>query len=381
MDTLSREDSLRLNVLLASKPQALRIDESSMTVYGLSDSGEAKVPLHPNCRDELYLRRVRELISGHVLGSPGGYPVYLRRWTRMGQARDESLEQLLLLGEPEAVVAVVHAQGLSNEQARRAWWAMPSAENARCMLERDAVVQGDMGPELARYLVEYLPFEAEPADMILSIRSCLKPDLIDRETRLGLWRRARQKTAYLVGFLMAVPEDLPEQQTERLSPPALQERLKTLAGDGNPFALYLEFLFSGRGQAFLDACDRVLRKPQNQDVVNLLLDTLGEYFAPLRPPEVDPEAELGQVIAESDALIKACLNDSGPEPLKMVLSALPELTTEARALLILSRMGYAVVRPIFSRSTAIGSLMRRKLEPVISPLRRELAVLRSGEAG
>ena len=29
----------------------------------------------------------------------------------MGQMRDESLEQLLLLGEPEAVVAAVSAQG------------------------------------------------------------------------------------------------------------------------------------------------------------------------------------------------------------------------------------------------------------------------------
>jgi len=29
----------------------------------------------------------------------------------MGQARDETLESLLLLGEPEAVVAVVNASG------------------------------------------------------------------------------------------------------------------------------------------------------------------------------------------------------------------------------------------------------------------------------
>jgi len=44
------------------------------------------------------------MLSSHVLGSPGGYPVFLQRWTRMGQTRDTQLDKLLLLGEPEAVV-------------------------------------------------------------------------------------------------------------------------------------------------------------------------------------------------------------------------------------------------------------------------------------
>ena len=111
---LSSEDNLRLNVLLRNKPLAIRIDESSMILYGLSEKGEAKVQLNPTCRDDHYLRIVRELLSGHVLGSPGGYPVYLQRWTRMGQTRDENLEHLLLLGEPEAVIAVACATGLTD---------------------------------------------------------------------------------------------------------------------------------------------------------------------------------------------------------------------------------------------------------------------------
>ena len=81
---LSSEDTLRLNVLLANKPLAVRIDESRMIVYGLSEQGEAKIQLNPAGRPEQYVRKVRELLSGHILGSPGGYPVYLRRWTRMG---------------------------------------------------------------------------------------------------------------------------------------------------------------------------------------------------------------------------------------------------------------------------------------------------------
>ena len=89
---LTPEDALRINVLLAGTPEAVRIDESSMTLYALSEKGEAKVKLNPNCRDEGYLRKVRETLSSQVLGSPGGYPVYLKRWTRMGQARDSILE-------------------------------------------------------------------------------------------------------------------------------------------------------------------------------------------------------------------------------------------------------------------------------------------------
>ncbi|MGD8712367.1 MAG: sulfur reduction protein DsrS, partial [Thiohalophilus sp.] len=48
---LSNEDALRLNVLLNQNLQAIRIDESKMIVYGLSEKGEASVSLNPNCRD------------------------------------------------------------------------------------------------------------------------------------------------------------------------------------------------------------------------------------------------------------------------------------------------------------------------------------------
>ena len=82
---LSAEDALRLNVLLANQLQAVRIDESSMRVHALSDAGEASVSLNPRGRDDQYLKKVRELLSSQILGSPGGYPVFLRRWTRMGQ--------------------------------------------------------------------------------------------------------------------------------------------------------------------------------------------------------------------------------------------------------------------------------------------------------
>ena len=79
---LSTEDKLRLNVLLSQSLQAIRIDESRMELYALSEKGEATVALHPNCKDEKYLKIVRQWLSTNILGSPGGYPVFLRRWTK-----------------------------------------------------------------------------------------------------------------------------------------------------------------------------------------------------------------------------------------------------------------------------------------------------------
>jgi len=377
MDELSREDALRLNVLLHSKPLAIRIDESAMAVYGLSERGEAKVQLNPNCRDERYLRQVRELISSHVLGSPGGYPIYLRRWTRMGQARNQSLDQLLLLGEPEAVVAVVHAQGLTEEQARRAWWAMPTAENARRMLHRQAVAEGEMGRELAEYLVEYLPFEQEPADMIESVRLVLQPGLVDAGVREALWSKARQKGAYYVGFLAAVPDALPDQEAPRGDFESRQPVLAPMAGQGNPYAAELLRLFGGPGQTYLRTVERVLKKPANQDVVNLLFDTVAHYLNAARP-QANPEATLEELLRDAETLSQGTASGDLPCPdaLREVAAALPEMRAELRAMLVLSRLGYPVVRPVFSHSTAIGSLMRKKLEPVLTPILRHIATLR-----
>ena len=235
---LSAEDNLRLNVLLAQNLQAVRIDESKMVVLALTDKGEAKVPLNPNCKDEKYIKQVKAVLSTHVMGSPGGYPVFLKRWTRMGQARDESLAQLLMLGEEEAVVAAVHAAGLTDELAERAWWAMPTAENARRMLEKEAVVKGKTGPVLAEFLVEFLPFEEEQRAMIESVRLVLQPGLISEEEKQKLWKRARTKRSLYVGFMHTVPEELPEEAEPHAMHEEISEKLRPLADAGNRYNTY-----------------------------------------------------------------------------------------------------------------------------------------------
>ncbi|MEE8379664.1 MAG: sulfur reduction protein DsrS, partial [Gammaproteobacteria bacterium] len=181
---LSNEDGLRLNVLLSQKLQAVRIDESRMMLYALTNKGEASVALNPNCREDRYLRHVRELLSTHILGSPGGYPVYINRWTRMGQDRDNTtLHNLLLLGEPEAVAAVVHAPGLTPELAELVWWVAPEAEHARRMLVQPQVAESEIAHDLARFLIEHLPFETEPNAIMDSVRLVLQPGLVSDDER------------------------------------------------------------------------------------------------------------------------------------------------------------------------------------------------------
>ncbi len=380
MSQLSNEDNLRLNVLLTQPLQAVRIDEGKMIVHGLTERGEAKVPLNPNCKDEMYVRRVKELISTHVIGSPGGYPVYLKRWTRMGQARSEkSLENLLKLGEPEAVVAVVHAPGLSNELARRAWWAMSSSENARRMLRNQDVVQGNMGKILAEFLLEFLPFEAEPRDIIESVRLVLQPGLISEEEREGLWSKGQRKNAYRVGFLHAEPDTLPEHISAHPLLDQYRAQLKELAGTGNVAAGLLLRVMDSPGQVFLRTVDTVMQKPANQDVVVSLMVALGNYFQTLQPHQ-ERRREIDEILIESEAMIEGSLECCHTPAMKELLARMPGLRAHLKAMLSLSLVGEYILNPVLSTTDAMGTVMRRKLEPIIGPIETHYNILRGTQS-
>ncbi|MDD5240677.1 MAG: hypothetical protein PHG47_03025 [Sulfuricella sp.] len=369
---LSSEDSLRLNVLLAGEIQAIRIDDSTMTVRALTPRGEAAVKLHPNGRNDQYLKLVREVLAGHAIGSPGGYPLFIQRWTRMGQARDKGLDRLLLLGEPEAVVSVAYSNGLTDELARRAWWAMQSADNARRMLERECVVQGEMGKILAAYLIEHLPFENAPHTIIDTVRIVLQPGLIDETARQRLWNKGAGDNAYYVGFLEYLPDELPERLAARVDLAILQPKLTALAAQGNPYAKLMERALSGPGQAFLATSEEVLRHPADQDVVISLLNALAAYFAALRSANCGGDA-IEVILARLET---PNAGDDQPTELREFLDAAPELAGEICAMRILSCMDGGVAAPILSQTTASGTVMRKKLEPLITPILHQLATLR-----
>lgn len=371
---LSQEDSLRLNVLLNQALQAIRIDEGKMIVYGLTERGEAKIQLNPNCKDELYIRRVKETISSHILGSPGGYPVFLKRWTRMGQQRANNLESLLKLGEPEAVVAVVGAEGVTDEIARRAWWAMPNADNARRMLAREEVARGLMGKTLADFLLEFLPFEEEPRNMIESVRLVLQPGLVDNSTRESLWSKGQRKIAYLVGFLHALPDQLPQTSVAHREFDSYQAILTPLADEGNVLAQMLLRTLSEQGQGFLRTVETVLNKPANQDVVVALFEAIEAYFRIIRPHS-ERRRDIEQILTEANQYCAISESCSHREAIDSIKSRLPQVLPLIESLFVLACVGEQLIAPIFATTDAVGSVMRRKIEPVAKPISQHIGLL------
>jgi len=59
-----------------------------------------------------------------------------------------------------------------------------------------------------------------------------------------------------------------------------------------------------------------------------------------------------------------------------ILRGWPQLQSQLYATLVLSEVGERLVAPIFARTDAIGSVMRRRLEPVTGPLLQQIAILR-----
>lgn len=361
---LCNEDKLRLNVLLSQPLQAIRIDESRMEVHALSEKGEAKVALHANCKDEKYLKLVRQWLSTHVLGSPGGYPVFLRRWTRMGQARDDSLEKLLLLGEPEAIVAVVHANGITNEIARRAWWCAPNSDNARCLLESEQVAQDTMGTELANFLVEFLPFEESSRAMMNSVRLILQPNLIDEETKLDIWKRGKRRNTFYVGFIKQCPNDLPLE----CKPHTLFESFNH-SETQNSLTRKLSQIFSAQGQAAIETIINVIKKPNDQDVAVEIFNTIGDYF------KIDEHApQTWRDLSALENHVSELVN-SNSEQLKDYLSQRPDTKKYLYAVLFLSMISETLLDPVFGISDAIGSVMRKRIAHLTDPILEQLQTL------
>ncbi len=366
---LSSEDQLRLNVLVAQPLQAVRIDESRMCVHVLSEKGDASVQLNPTCKDEKYVRLVRQFLSTHYLGSPGGYPVYLKRWTRMGQARDDSLEKLLLVGEPEAVVAVVHASGLTDELARRAWWSSATAENARRMLEKENVVNGAMGEELAKFLVEFLPFEEHQKAIIDSVRLVLQPGLITEELREEVWKRGKRKNVYYIGFLQQTPNDLPIKAESHHTWQDVCKNIQAEVDEDNKIAKLLCKILSPDGQAFLQTTELVMNKPNDQEAVAAVLNAIGQYFS-----KFENELPNWRDIQALNEYVDKYHQE--PKEIQRLLVLDQSLLPQLKAIFYLSMINETLVDPIFGMTDAIGSVMRKKIEPVITPIIENIKLLK-----
>lgn len=352
--------------MLAHDVEAIRIDESTLTVHALAGGNEARVALNPNCRAEQYLRRVRELLSCRALGAPGGYPVFLQRWTRMGQHRDVQLAKLLLLGEPEAIVAVAGAAGLNPELARRAWWALPNPDIARRILASESVATSPFGHQLSEYLLDHLAFETEPAIVIQTIQLVLQPGLIHADARARLWSRAVHRHHFhRLAFIEADPDSLPVSALARRLAENSQSVLEAQASSGNALARLLTIVFNSPGQAFLDVTGELLRQPVDKDTVAILLNAIGRYFETARPPS----STVGASPLAAPRLMPG--GDAWA-----LLEKAPDLKGEISAAQALALVDEATATPILATTTATGTLLRKKLGPVIGPMLGHISVLK-----
>ena len=114
---------------------------------------------------------------------------------------------------------------------------------------------------------------------------------------------------------------------------------------------------SPQGQAFLDTAVRVLQKPGTQEMVTATLDNLALYFGDMRGGE-RLDITLGELEEDAQAYL-----DAPGDMLAEVLSACPDCAGDLQVMRLLSGLGYGVLRPVLRDTTAIGSLMRRKIEP------------------
>ncbi|MBT3307979.1 MAG: sulfur reduction protein DsrS [Gammaproteobacteria bacterium] len=364
--SLSSEDQLRIQVMLHNSPKAVRIDENRMVLYAWTPNGEASIPLSPNLPNEQYLRLLRELLSEHVLGSAGGYPLYLKRWSRMGLSGDQQLEAFLLLGEPEAVVAVASSPGLTTELARLVWWAVSNtaqqAEQGLQMLHRSCVVEDALGREIAQFLMEFLPFEADPEAVLSILSAVLQEGLLGSEQVERIWQRSQErgKGIYQVAFLQARPLALPESAAAHTDLEAWQQQLQPLRN--NPLALLLLQLGSSGGQAFLQQSIRLLDTASNEISVYALMNAIGSLFAVLDLP-LESENLLEEEVSEKLLEQENC---------SALLEQTPALRPQVEAMLLLSQVRQEITFKKILHSGSVGRSLRKKLKPEFDLIRTHL---------
>ncbi len=201
----------------------------------------------------------------------------------------------------------------------------------------------------------------------------MQPGLISQQEKEKLWSKTKTKRSFYVGFLHAAADDLPVEIDAHPEHEKINKQLLTLIEQENPYAIMLDKVLSEKGQAFIKTVEDAIKKPGNQDVVISLLSAISKYFESIAP-EKFTEDDIGSICTEVEGL--CCGAD---EDLNNVVSALDGTTDNAQkylcALIVLSCLSVKLVNPIFSRSDAIGTVMRKKIKPVTDPVVEQLKVL------
>lgn len=131
-------------------------------------------------------------------------------------------------------------------------------------------------------------------------------------------------------------------------------------------------LYSGSGQRFLATLAETLERLPSQELLLAHFAVLRAVFAPLRPGG-DPDLALDALREEAERWVQSPA--ALPET-RALLDRLPNLAPELAAMRLLSGAGYGLMRPLIDDASICGSLLRRRLAPVLSALTAALGRLR-----
>jgi hypothetical protein len=342
---LEPEDILKLNVLIATSV-AIRIDTYKLTVVGLNAQfKEQIIALKPSGDSEVYIKEVKKLLVTQVLGAMGGYPSYLKRWSRMGQVESSNLTSLLKLGEVEAVVAVSNSTNLDNDLLKLTWWCATNTDNqaeiGRFLLTKPFVLNTQTGREIAQYLLEFLPFVDDIEQLIDTTSLVLQEGLIEQKDKDRLWKQGQRKTAFLVGFVERMRGNLPNEFNLKIP---------------NYKHSDLQIINNQQSQLFLTTLGHILKKINQEYVLYRALEVLGQYMS---HQDISMQNTIEKITNQiSDLSLTA---DSEQDKL------------DAR--LLLAGVSEKLVVSTISAHNLTGSAIRKKLAHVLEPIQQALKTL------
>jgi hypothetical protein len=178
-----------------------------------------------------------------------------------------------------------------------------------------------------------------------SVRLILTSEAIDDYLRISLWQAGRRKTSVLLGFIQAYP--LPFPSTTK----PINEQATWLALQPSNFSE--DFAIEQLHQ-LLDCFDKILQKPADQDIVAQVLIAIGKVFIEFRPDQI-PYPDWESIVQRLPTTPAEENNTDHTNKL-------------FRQLQLLSCVDEILVQDFFAHSTAVGSLMRKQLAPILNPI-------------
>ncbi|MGY8895079.1 MAG: hypothetical protein ACKVIC_00020 [Gammaproteobacteria bacterium] len=342
---LEPEDTLKLNVLIATSI-AIRIDTYKLVVVGLNAQfKEQTIELRPSGDSDTYIKAVKKLLVTQVLGAMGGYPSYLKRWSRMGQVASSNLTSLLKLGEVEAVVAVANSTNLDDQLLKVTWWCATNTDNqaeiGRFLLTKEFVTFTETGQEIAQHLLEFLPFVNDTEQLIDTTSLVLQNELINQKDKERLWKQGQRKTAFLVGFVERMQGNLPNELN--IQPLECQHP-------------DLQIINDQQSQIFLTTLAHILKKINQEYVLYRALEVLGQY---LTHEQITLQDSIDKINTQIENLNIVSIEEQD----------------KLNARLLLAGVNERLVVSVISAHNLTGSAIRKKLAHVLEPIQKALVIL------